>query len=98
MPGRGTAAGAGEPDPLRLGHQIADRQDQALGPDHHAVALPLGAQDRGGVGVLRHLRPHGEDRGERGLEREAELGGVGARHGRDVVLVLIHGSGSFAGG
>src|SRR5439155_21574370 len=49
------SAVSAEPDHLRLGDQVPDGKDQAVPADHHAAADALGAEDRGGKGVVRHL-------------------------------------------
>src|SRR5437763_2427177 len=53
MARHGAADTRGQPDRLRLGDQIADRQDQAVFADQDTAAGTLGAQGSGGKGVLR---------------------------------------------
>ena len=47
------AAVRGEPNRLGFGNEVADCQDQAVFPYHHAIAGAFGSQNRGGERVFR---------------------------------------------
>ena len=51
-PGTTRPSGARDPDGLRLGDEVADRQHKAALADHDAAARPLLAERLRGVGVL----------------------------------------------
>jgi len=70
--GRDRVALVGEqPHGFRLGDQIADRQNQAVGADEDAVAGALGAENLGGEGVFRYFGAQRENRGQSGGEVES---------------------------
>ena len=72
----------GQPDRRRLGDQVADRQGQAVVPDHDAVAETFGSEYRGSERVVRHLGAQRDNGVECGLEIECDLALHGLRSGR----------------
>ena len=71
-----TTFGGGEPDALRLGDEIADGEHQPVLADDYAASRPLGAERRGGEGVLGNLRLKRHDGREGAIEVEAEILGT----------------------
>jgi hypothetical protein len=64
-----------------LRDQIADGEHETLLVDDDAAALPVGAEERSGEGVLRHVRAQRHDRRERLVEIEVEVLGPRTRRG-----------------
>jgi hypothetical protein len=69
------AAVGRKPDGLRLRDQIADRQNQTVFADHHAIAQPLGAEDGCSERVFGNLRAHAHHGVERRCQIEAQFFG-----------------------
>src|SRR6185312_10840240 len=73
-----------EPDGLRLGDEISDRQHHPILADDDAVAGALGAERLRREAVGGHGRPHGHGRRQRALEIEIPIFGLGLRLSRNV--------------
>ena len=67
------AVGEAEPDGLGLGDQVADGEHQPVAADDDAMAGPLGAEDRGGEGVVGDAGAESDHGGERPIEIEIEV-------------------------
>ena len=80
------------PDRLGFGHQIADRGDQAVLPDHHAAAGPLGAQGIRGKGVGRNIGLQTNHRVQRALQVERIIVRVRPQVGGDLPILIFHAS------
>ena len=62
-----------EPDGLGLGDQVADGEHQPVAADDDAMAGPLGAEDRGGKGIVGDAGAETDHGRERPIEIEIEV-------------------------
>ena len=63
--------------------------DQPVLADHHPIAAPLRPQRLGGERVRRDLRADADDRREHLGQVEIQLGRIGPRDRRDVVVIVV---------
>ena len=76
MPGDNDAAVRREPDRFGFEDQVTDGQDEPIAANHHAVAGPLGPQNRCGERIIGDRDPQRDHRVERRREVEAHLAGL----------------------
>jgi hypothetical protein len=89
MPGRRPAVTRAQPQGLGFGDEIADRQDEPVVADDDTGPGTLGAEDRGGEGVVRDTRAQPDHGEERALEIEGAIARVRLQLGGDLPIDLL---------